>query len=134
VNNDYVCDDAESSGGKWRKSSRSYGSGECIEVAATFSKCIAVRDSKNVQGTVLSFSSAQWNAFVARVRSGTYGRVRTEAQGSRARTVPARSSVSRPGMAWSTASPQAVCLAVAEIARVVSLYGCSLLSSSLGYA
>ncbi|MGC1569121.1 MAG: DUF397 domain-containing protein, partial [Trebonia sp.] len=58
VLNRYVRDEAEDSGCKWRKSSRSYGSGECIEVAAPSSKGIAVRDSKNVQSAVLSFSSA----------------------------------------------------------------------------
>ena len=129
--NGYVCDDAESSGSKWRKSSRSYGSGECIEVASSSSKCIVVRDSKNVQGAVLLFSSAQWNAFVARVRSGTCGRVRREAQGPRAGTVPARSSVSRPSVALGAASLQAVGPVVVGIARLASVYGCSLLPSSL---
>ena len=57
----------------WRKSSRSYGSGECIEVATPSEKRINVRDSKNVRGTVLTFSSTQWNAFVVNVRRGNLG-------------------------------------------------------------
>jgi hypothetical protein len=69
-------DGAEGSGRQWsrqyRKSSRSYGTGDCIEVAVPSGKRIAVRDSKNVHGAVLSFSSAQWNAFVAGVRTGEF--------------------------------------------------------------
>ena len=65
-------DDAEGSGRQYRKSSRSYGTGDCIEVAVPSGKRIAVRDSKNVHGAVLSFSSAQWNAFVAGVRTGKF--------------------------------------------------------------
>lgn len=71
-----VSDDAEGSGRQrsrqWRRSSRSYGTGDCIEVAAPFGKRIAVRDSKNTHGAVLTFSSAQWNAFVAEVRTGKF--------------------------------------------------------------
>lgn len=69
-------DDAEGSGRQWgrqyRKSSWSYGTGDCIEVAVPSGKRVAVRDSKNVHGTVLSFSSAQWNAFVAGIRTGEF--------------------------------------------------------------
>jgi hypothetical protein len=69
-------DDAEGSGRQrnrqYRKSSRSYGTGDCIEVAVPSGKRIAVRDSKNVHGVVLSFSSAQWNAFVAGVQTGEF--------------------------------------------------------------
>lgn len=68
-----VREKAEGSNSSWRKSSRSYGSGECIEVAAPSGKRIDVRDSKNVPGTVLTFSSTQWNAFVANVRRGNLG-------------------------------------------------------------
>jgi hypothetical protein len=65
-----VSDDAEGSNRQWRKTSRSYGTGECIEVAVPSSKHIAVRDSKNAHGAVLTFSSNQWNTFVAGVRNG----------------------------------------------------------------
>ena len=130
----HIFDEAEDSGRKWRKSSWSYGSGECIEVAAPSGKRIAVRDSKNVHGAVLSFSSAQWNAFVAGVRSGKYRREKGAAQEPKASSVPARSSVSRPGMAWSTANLPAVGPVVAEIARLALVYGWPVLSSSLGYA
>jgi Domain of unknown function (DUF397) len=71
-----VSDDAEGSDGQWgwqyRRSSRSYGTGDCIEVAAPSGKRIAVRDSKNVHGAVLTFSSAEWTTFVAGVRTGKF--------------------------------------------------------------
>ena len=51
----------------WRKSLRSYGTGDCVEVAAAAGKRIAVRDSKNSQAA-LTFSSAEWTSFVAGVR------------------------------------------------------------------
>lgn len=60
----------ESDSRGWRKSSRSYGGGECVEVAAPNPKRIGVRDSKNPRGAVLRFTPSGWNAFVADVRSG----------------------------------------------------------------
>ena len=69
-------DDAEGSGRQrsrqYRKSSRSYGTGDCIEVAAPSGKRIAIRDSKNIHGAVLTFSSTEWNAFVAGIRTGKF--------------------------------------------------------------
>jgi len=65
-----VTEDAEGSNRKWRKSSRSYGSGECVEVTTLSRQRIDVRDSTNIRGVVLTFSSPQWNAFVASLRSG----------------------------------------------------------------
>ena len=63
VNNDY--DDSRSD---WRRSSRSYGGGNCVEASVRRSGRIAIRDSKNPGGAVLQFASAEWNAFVANVR------------------------------------------------------------------
>ena len=60
---------AEDAGCEWRKSLRSYGSGQCVEVAAPSKNRIDVRDSKNAHGAILTFSPAQWNEFVAFVRS-----------------------------------------------------------------
>ena len=65
-----VVGDGADDDGEWRKSSRSYGSGQCIQVAAPSGKRIAVRDSKNPQGAVLRFTPAEWRAFVASVRIG----------------------------------------------------------------
>ena len=130
--NRYVSDDAEGSGRTWRKSSRSYGSGECIEVATPSSNRIAVRDSKNVQGAVLMFSSSQWRAFVSGVRKGKFSRPK-RGQGPNAGTMSAGSLMSRPDVAWGTAGLQEVCLVATGIARLGSAYGSCLLPSFLSY-
>lgn len=57
----------------WRRSSRSYGSGACVEAAAWCGMRVDVRDSKNPRGAVLQFTPAQWNVFVAGVRSDGLG-------------------------------------------------------------
>jgi len=129
-----VRDDAEGSGRKWRKSSRSYGSGECVEVAAPAGKRIAVRDGKNAQGAVLTFSSAQWKAFVAGIRNGGAGRARRGAPGPKASTAPTRSSVSRQDVTLGNVILYTVGPVVAEMARLVSAYGCWFLPSFPSYA
>jgi hypothetical protein len=55
-------------GGAWRKSSRTV-SGKCVEVAMT-NGVVGVRDSKDREGGVLVFPSAQWRAFVVSLRRG----------------------------------------------------------------
>ena len=53
----------------WRKSSYSNGtdSGACVEVA--FAEVVAVRDSKNVAGPMITIAPAAWRAFVGRYSS-----------------------------------------------------------------
>jgi hypothetical protein len=53
----------------WYKSSRSSGNGACVEVAF-IADAVAVRDSKDPQGTVLVFAHASWRAFIELVRRG----------------------------------------------------------------
>ena len=53
----------------WRKSSRSYGTGQCIEVSGQSGDRIQVRDSANPRGTVLQFTQAGWATFLSTVRS-----------------------------------------------------------------
>jgi len=53
----------------WRKSSRSgTGGGNCVEVATNVSGVVAVRDSTDPAGPVLSVTAADWQAFLARLR------------------------------------------------------------------
>ncbi|MBC6468200.1 DUF397 domain-containing protein [Actinomadura alba] len=56
------------SAARWRKSSHSGGdSGDCVEIAG-LPGGVAVRDSKNPDGPVLSFGSAAWRTFTRSVK------------------------------------------------------------------
>lgn len=59
------------SAGLWLKSSRSYGSGDCVEVRA-MNGDIRMRDSKDPDGPQLAFNRREWAAFVAGVRAGDF--------------------------------------------------------------
>jgi Domain of unknown function (DUF397) len=54
----------------WRKSSWSGGNGNCVEAAANLPGIVAVRDSKDPDGPVLAFSTAEWRTFTAGVKAG----------------------------------------------------------------
>lgn len=48
---------------EWRKSSRSNAANACVEVALT-EKVVAVRDSKNAGGPILTLPTSSWIALL----------------------------------------------------------------------
>jgi hypothetical protein len=46
--------------------------GSCVEVADNLPGIVAVRDSKDRPGPMLTFTSAEWAAFVTAVKSGEF--------------------------------------------------------------
>jgi hypothetical protein len=62
-------------GAAWKKSTRSNGSGDCVEVATNLPGLVAVRDTKdNGNGPVLIFTPAEWDAFVGGTKDGEFDR------------------------------------------------------------
>ena len=60
------------SGARWRTSTRSSSNGgDCVEVADNLPDVVAVRDSKDPAGPVLTFSPAAWRTFLGRARQLT---------------------------------------------------------------
>jgi hypothetical protein len=56
----------------WVKSSYSYASSNCVEVAGLSDGLIGMRDSKDASGPVLQFSGAEWQAFLGGIRNGEF--------------------------------------------------------------
>ena len=55
---------------KWVQARASGSSGgNCVEVAANHGNRVMVRDTKNIQGPVLQFSSMAWRKFASRVKA-----------------------------------------------------------------
>lgn len=52
---------------QWRTARRSAGNGACVEVAPVNGQ-IAVRDSKNPDGSWLRYSPRSWQAFIVGVK------------------------------------------------------------------
>ncbi|TDB83233.1 DUF397 domain-containing protein [Actinomadura sp. KC216] len=53
----------------WRKSIRSSGTGQCVEVAG-LDASVGVRDSKDPRGPVLLFTRPAWRTFIRRIDQG----------------------------------------------------------------
>ena len=61
----------ETSSLTWRKSSYSgNGGGNCVEVARNIPGIVAVRDSKDPRGPVLTLGAGVWRGFVDDVKAG----------------------------------------------------------------
>ncbi len=64
--------DSAPADGEWRKSQASDAhGGECVEVLLN-EFAVQVRHSHRPAGLVLSFSHAEWNAFLSGVRNGEF--------------------------------------------------------------
>jgi hypothetical protein len=63
----------ESSRLNWRQASYSgTNGGGCVEVATNKPGAVAVRDSKNPHGPLLSIEPAEWRDFIAEVKAGRH--------------------------------------------------------------
>ena len=57
----------------WRKASYSTtNGGGCVEVAAILPGTVAVRDSKDPDGPILTLAPASWRGFLAQVKAGQH--------------------------------------------------------------
>jgi hypothetical protein len=61
-------------GAVWQRSSYSGTSGNCVEVALNLPGLVAVRDSKDPDGPKLVVGVSEWQAFVAGIRTGEFGK------------------------------------------------------------
>jgi Domain of unknown function (DUF397) len=60
---------------RWRKSSYSGTNGECVEVTASLDgEHVLVRNTRDRSGSVLDFTPAEWDAFLAGARDGEFNR------------------------------------------------------------
>ncbi|MBQ1121916.1 MULTISPECIES: DUF397 domain-containing protein [Streptomyces] len=66
VRADSVAEEAE-----WRKSQRSVGDGNCVEVALAGGE-VAVRNSRDPQGPALIYTPAEFAAFAQGVKDGEF--------------------------------------------------------------
>ena len=58
-------------GSKWHRTSRSCDGGSCVEVA-WLGEMIAVRDSKQPDGPIITCEPSEWRQFVKKIKNGTF--------------------------------------------------------------
>jgi hypothetical protein len=56
----------------WRKSRYSSPSGNCVQIAELPDGVVAVRNSRDPDGPALSFTRAEWQAFLRGAREGEF--------------------------------------------------------------
>lgn len=59
-------------GAPWRKSSRSGGTNQCVEVAPLPDGAVAVRHSRQPEGAVIVYTAGEWAAFIAGAKDGEF--------------------------------------------------------------
>ncbi|MDG4786413.1 DUF397 domain-containing protein [Micromonospora sp. WMMD1102] len=62
--------DVDPTNARWRTSRRSGANGNCVEVADNLEAVVAVRDSKDPFGPVLTFRPAAWTTFMVSLKVG----------------------------------------------------------------
>ncbi|WP_067508236.1 DUF397 domain-containing protein [Actinoplanes sp. TFC3] len=63
----------EFSNAQWKKSSRSTGDSNCVEVATGLADgAVAVRDTKDREGGTLLFTRGEWEAFLGGAKDGEF--------------------------------------------------------------
>lgn len=60
------------SGLHWVKSSLSFSSGNCVEVANLPNGGVGLRNSREPKGPILRFTSAEWSAFLGGAQMGEF--------------------------------------------------------------
>ena len=63
---------AQLAGATWRKSQRSNSQGACVELARLDPGTVAMRNSRDPQGTALIYSATAVRAMVSALRSGEF--------------------------------------------------------------
>jgi Domain of unknown function (DUF397) len=56
----------------WFISSYSANGSTCVEIATNLPGVVAVRDSKDPDGLALTFSAAEWRAFIQGAKAGEF--------------------------------------------------------------
>jgi hypothetical protein len=59
---------------EWVKSSLSYANGNCVEVQFLTDGGVQVRNSRDRDGAVLTYTAAEWESFLGGVRLGEFDR------------------------------------------------------------